>query len=326
MSTGLSFAPGLHGPQMGDETIGEIFTRAVRTYGHNEALVDAATERSWTYAELGAEVDALAKGILARGISKGDRIGICAPNCPEWTIVQLAAAKVGAVVVAMDHSTARFQLADVVRRSDVRMLICKPKVGRVDYCSLVEDIAPACPSIEWSVFIGSLGWDALISGGAVVADEDLAAVGLGIAGDDPGCVQFASDNTGTALSHDQVLGNAYMLTERLDYGPGSRVCVPVPFSHAYGMAMGVVGVLMSGACIVISGPSDEPRDTLRAIQGQRATSLLGLQRQVAALAAAPGRRSYDVDSLITAVVVGATDVIEVVDQAGELFPQVLVVP
>lgn len=326
MGTGLSFAPGVHGPQMGDETVGATFTRAVKIYGHNEALVDASTGRRWTYAQLGAEVDVLAKGILARGITKGDRIGICAPNCPEWTIVQLAAAKVGAVLVAMDHAMARFELADALRRSGVRMLICKPKVDRVDYCSLVDDIAPTCPSIEWSVFIGSLGWDALIDDGAQVADEDLAAVGLAIAGDDASCVQFTSDNTGTALSHDQVLSNAYMLTERLDYGPGSRVCVPVPFCHTYGMAMGVVGVLTTGACIVISGRSDQPRDTLRAIQRERATSLLGLESQVAGLGAVPGGGSYDLGCLITGVVVGAADAIEVVAQAGAMIPQVVVVP
>lgn len=82
-----------------DETIGENFERMAAADPGAEALVDVAGGRRWTYGELNAEVDLIARGLVSRGIEQGERIGIWAPNCPEWTIVQYATAKIGAILV-----------------------------------------------------------------------------------------------------------------------------------------------------------------------------------------------------------------------------------
>ena len=88
-----------------------------RTYPDVEALVDVAQGRRWTYAELNADVDVVARGLMALGIEKGDRVGIWAPNCAEWTIVQYATAKIGAILVNINPAYRTHELAYVLNQS-----------------------------------------------------------------------------------------------------------------------------------------------------------------------------------------------------------------
>lgn len=85
-------------PLLGD-TIGADLDRAIAAYPDREALVDVPSGRRWTYAEFGAAVDEVARGLLAKGITTGDRVGIWAVNCPEWVLTQYATARIGVVVV-----------------------------------------------------------------------------------------------------------------------------------------------------------------------------------------------------------------------------------
>ncbi|MDX6232116.1 MAG: fatty-acyl-CoA synthase [Nocardioidaceae bacterium] len=71
-----------------EDTIGANFEATVAAHGGREALVEVATGRRWTYDELNRDVDALARGLIAAGVQKGDRVGTWAPNCAEWTITQ----------------------------------------------------------------------------------------------------------------------------------------------------------------------------------------------------------------------------------------------
>src|ERR1700761_7767046 len=96
-----------------EETIGANFERTVAAYSDNEVLVDAAQGLRYTYAELNAEIDAIARGLMAMGIEKGDRVGIWAPNCAEWVIAQYAMAKIGAILVNVNPAYRTHELAYV---------------------------------------------------------------------------------------------------------------------------------------------------------------------------------------------------------------------
>src|SRR5689334_8280929 len=95
----LSEARGETTPPLLDETIGANLDRTVAAHPDREALVEVATGRRWTWREFAVAVDDVARGLDGYGIAKGDRVGIWAPNCAEWTIGQFAAAKVGAILV-----------------------------------------------------------------------------------------------------------------------------------------------------------------------------------------------------------------------------------
>src|SRR6476659_9110687 len=122
-----------------EETIGANFERTVATYGDNEALVDVASGRRWTYAELDADVNALARGLIAAGIEVGDRVGVWSPNCAEWVIAQYATAKVGAILVNVNPAYRTHELAYAVNQSGLRLLISASSFKTSDYRAMVED-------------------------------------------------------------------------------------------------------------------------------------------------------------------------------------------
>jgi fatty-acyl-CoA synthase len=94
-----SYAKGEQAPPLLEETIGETLRRTVASHADREALVEVASGRRWTWAELDRDTEALAVGLVRAGIRKGDRVGIWSPNCAEWTITQLATARIGAILV-----------------------------------------------------------------------------------------------------------------------------------------------------------------------------------------------------------------------------------
>ena len=166
-----SYAAGETTPDLLDETIGANFERTVAAYGGNEALVEFATGRRWTYDELDRDVDALARGLIGAGIAKGDRVGVWAPNCAEWTISQFAAAKVGAILVNVNPSYRTHEFSYAVNQSGLRMLISAVEFKTSKYREMVEETAPKNPGLERVVYIGTDDWAALLADGEGVPDD-----------------------------------------------------------------------------------------------------------------------------------------------------------
>ena len=127
-------------PPLLEETIGANLERTVAEHGDREALVEVATGRRWTYAELDADVNALARGLIAAGIAKGDRVGIWAPNCAEWTLVQYATAKIGAILVNVNPAYRTHELAYALNQSGLRLLVCAEAFKTSDYRAMVEEV------------------------------------------------------------------------------------------------------------------------------------------------------------------------------------------
>ena len=171
----LSYASGTSEVPLLGETIGDNLAATVAGFGDREALVDVPSGRRWTYAQLDADVDALAKGLLAAGIEIGDRVGIWAPNCPEWTLLQYATARVGAILVNVNPAYRSHELTYVAQQSGLRMLVSAVKHKSSDYRSMVESVRGECPGLREVVYIGEPGWDELVASGAEVMIFDMFA-------------------------------------------------------------------------------------------------------------------------------------------------------
>ena len=156
------------------ETIGANLRRTVARHGDREALVDAPTHRRWTYNELDVEVDELALGLLELGIDKGDRVGIWAPNCAEWVLLQYATAKVGAILVNVNPAYRSHELAYVVKQSGMRLLVSALQHKTSDYRAMVEQVRPDCPALTDVVYLGDESWRALIANGSRLDHHRLA--------------------------------------------------------------------------------------------------------------------------------------------------------
>ncbi|MFD0273695.1 AMP-binding protein [Kitasatospora sp. NPDC127111] len=306
-----------------EETIGAALDRAVRSFPDREALVDLPTGRRWTYRDLAAEVDRVAAALLTLGVERGDRVGIWAPNCAEWVFVQYATARIGAVLVTVNPGYRTHELEYVLRQSGIRTIVAAPSFKTSDYAAMLAEAAPRCPGLRDVLLIGSAAWDELLTT-AATAPADLAAIGAGLAPDDPINIQYTSGTTGfpkgATLSHRNILNNGFFVGELCGYSEHDRICVPVPFYHCFGMVMGNLAALSHGACVVIPAPGFDPVSTLRAVAAERCTSLYGVPTMFIAELNDPSFADHDLSSLRTGIMAGSpcpTEVMkEVVDRMG----------
>jgi fatty-acyl-CoA synthase len=330
MPTLLSYASGTSDTPLLGETIDAGLRRAVDRFGDREALVDRATGRRLTYRELDDAVDAVARGLLARGTAAGDRVGIWAPNCAEWFLVQYATARIGAVLVTVNPAYRVHELEFALRQASVATLVSAVAFKTSDYRGMVERTRERLPALRDVVFIGDPTWDALLADGAAVSDERMAERAAALSFDDPINIQCTSGTTGfpkgATLSHHNILNNGYFVGELCGYTERDRICVPVPFYHCFGMVMGNLASTSHGACVVIPAPSFDPAATLRAVAEERCTSLYGVPTMFIAELALPDFASYDLSSLRTGIMAGSPCPVEVMRRVvGEMhMPEVTI--
>ncbi|GGZ61459.1 AMP-binding protein [Streptomyces inusitatus] len=300
-------------PLLGD-TIGENLDRAIAAHPDREALVVADGPR-WTYAEFGAAVDELARGLLGIGVARGDRVGIWAVNCAEWVLTQYATARIGAIMVNINPAYRAHELEYVLNQAGVSVLCASLSHKTSDYRAMVEQVRADCPLLRSVHHIGDASWDALLAAGRTVTAGRLAAREAEISCDDPVNIQYTSGTTGfpkgATLSHHNILNNGYFVGETLGYTERDRICIPVPFYHCFGMVMGNLAATSHGACMVVPAPSFDPAATLRAVAAERCTSLYGVPTMFIAELGLPDFASYDLGSLRTGIMAGSPCPVEV---------------
>jgi fatty-acyl-CoA synthase len=291
------------------ETIGRNLERVVERHGDREALVSRHQGLSFTYAELNAAVDRVALGLLAAGVGKGDRVGIWAPNCAEWVLVQYATAKVGAILVNVNPAYRAHELEYALRQSGVGLLVSARSFKTSDYVAMVDEVRPGLEALDRVVLLGDDSWDELIVAGSSLDAAQLRGRMDELTFDDPINIQYTSGTTGfpkgATLSHHNILNNGFFVGELLGYGPEDRVCLPVPFYHCFGMVMGNLGATTHGSCIVIPAPAFEPGATLETVADERCTSLYGVPTMFIAELDHPDFGAHDLASLRTGIMAGS---------------------
>ncbi|MER5774329.1 AMP-binding protein [Streptomyces sp. NPDC002039] len=301
-----------------DDTIRENLDRAVRSFPERDALVDVAAGRRWTYAELAADVDALALGLLDQGIVKGDRVGIWAPNRAEWTLVQYATATIGAVLVTVNPAYRAHELEYVLGQSGIRMLVAAERFKASDYAGMIEEVRPRCPDLEFVVLLDGPRWTSLLERGRQADPAELVRAQAELSADDPVNIQYTSGTTGfpkgATLSHRNILNNGFFVGETCGYTELDRVCIPVPFYHCFGMVMGNLACTSHGAAMIIPAPSFEPGATLAAVEAEACTSLYGVPTMFIAELAHPDFDSHDLSSLRTGIMAGSPCPVEVMKE------------
>ncbi|WP_446041036.1 AMP-binding protein [Streptomyces sp. SID1121] len=302
----------LHGtatvPLLGD-TVGGNLDRAIAAFPDREALVDVPSGRRWTYGELGASVDELARALLGRGVAKGDRVGIWAVNCPEWMLAQYATARIGAIMVNINPAYRAHEVEFVLNQAGISVLLASLGHRTSDYRALVEEVRGRCPGLRAVHYIGDPSWAELLAHAGEVTGDQIAAREAELSCDDPINIQYTSGTTGfpkgATLSHHNILNNGYFVGETVAYTEHDRICVPVPFYHCFGMVMGNLAATSHGACVVIPAPSFDAGATLRAVERERCTSLYGVPTMFIAELDLPGFASYDLSSLRTGIMAGS---------------------
>jgi fatty-acyl-CoA synthase len=308
-----SYSHGVSDVRLLGETIGANLERTVARFGDRDVLVSCQQDVRLSYDEFDAAVNRVASGLIAAGIAKGDRVGIWAPNCAEWAIVQFATAKAGAILVNINPAYRTHEVEYALRQSGVKLLVSAPAFKTSDYRAMIDEVRGGLADLQAVVYLESADWEELaatpVDDGAVRERMDTLAF------DDPINIQYTSGTTGfpkgATLSHHNILNNGYFVGELCDYTEADRVCLPVPFYHCFGMVMGNLGAVTHGACIVIPAPGFDPEATLRAVAEQRCTSLYGVPTMFIAELEHPEFASFDLSTLRTGIMAGSPCPVEV---------------
>jgi fatty-acyl-CoA synthase len=294
-------------PLLGD-TIGGNLDRTVARFPDREALVSVHQGLRYTYAEFAEAVERAGRAFIAAGIRPGDRVGIWAPNCAEWALVQYATAKAGIILVNVNPAYRTSELEYALRQSGCRMLVAATEFKTSDYVAMVDEVRGELPELERVVFIGR-DWDEFVAGGDSVDPGELAERQAATQFDDPINIQYTSGTTGfpkgATLSHHNILNNGFFVGEGCRFTEQDRVCIPVPYYHCFGMVMGNLGCTTHGACMVVPAAAFEPEATLRAVQDERCTTLYGVPTMFIAQLEHPRFGDYDLTSLRTGIMAGS---------------------
>jgi fatty-acyl-CoA synthase len=311
----LSYASGCSDVPLLGETIGHNLRRTAARHAARDALVDVPSGRRWTYAQLDADVDHLARALIASGVAKGDRVGLWSPNLPEWVIAQYACARMGAIMVNINPAYRTRELSYVLEQAGVSLLIAAERWKDADYRAIIDELRPSCAALKQVVYIGASEWRALWSRASEVTREQLAEREALLDFDDPINIQYTSGTTGfpkgALLSHHNLLNNGYFCGRAQRFSEQDRVCLPVPFYHCFGMVMGNLGATTHGACIVIPAQSFDAVSTLRAIAAERCSVLYGVPTMFIAQLGAPEFKQFDLSSLRTGVMAGSPCPVEI---------------
>ena len=288
MSEGLSYAVGPSEPPIPSGTIGEWLDRAAGDFGDRPALIVPWQDVRWSWAELREKVDAFARGLDSLGIAAGDRVGICAPNCAEWVVTQLATARLGIILVSINPAYRTHELGHALRLSGVRALVTASRFKTSDYLGMLAELAPAVagdeprffdpglPDLRHVIEIGGRGEGARIAFDALLLPGEPLEPRIALDENQPINIQFTSGTTGApkgaTLSHRNLLHNAVSAAAGMQLGPEDRLCIPVPLYHCFGMVLGVLVCLTSGAAMVFPGQAFDPVVVLKTVADERCTA------------------------------------------------------
>ena len=301
-------------PLLGD-TIGENFFRTAAAYPTTLALVVRSQGRRFTWGDLAAEVRRCARGLIALGVHKGDRVGIFSPNRYEWVVLQYASAAVGAILVNLNPAYKTSELEYALNQATVSMLVTAARFRQADFAAMVRELAPRCPSLR-EVLVIEEDWRRLYVAGEEVGGDELEARAATLHPDDPVNIQYTSGTTGfpkgATLSHHNLLNTGFFIGEQLAYTPNDRVCIPVPLYHCFGMVIGNLACSTHGSCMVLPGEGFDAAQALDAVVEERCTALYGVPTMFIAMLEALGER--DVSSLRTGVMAGSPCPVEVMEQ------------
>jgi fatty-acyl-CoA synthase len=318
-------------------TFAEVLARTAERHGGRDAVVFPHLGHRRGYAEFRAEVDGVARALMALGVRRGEHVAVWASNWPQWVVTQFAAASAGAVLVNVNPAYRAHELQYVLQQADVTTLLLTDRVKTADFfdtllavcpelsgCTPGELRAAAAPRLRTVVSIkeakrpGMLAWDELRQKAAAVPEEDLRRREAEVRPDDVVNIQYTSGTTGfpkgAMLTHRNLLMNAYHVGRRLAFTERDRLCIPVPFYHCFGCVMGTLMCAVYGSAMVVPAEVFDPLATLQAVEQERCTAVYGVPTMFIAELSHPRFAEFDLTSLRTGIMAGSPCPIEVMRQ------------
>jgi fatty-acyl-CoA synthase len=335
-----SYVCGISDAPLLGETIGHSLDKAARRWGNREALVSPSHGVRWTWEEFADRVDALAAGFLALGLERGARIGVWSLNRPEWTLTQFAAAKAGLILVTINPAYRLSELEFALAKVGCAAIVTATAFKTSNYVEMLNTLLPELakaqpgdlhaarlPQLRAVIQIGgppspgAIAFEEVTRMGGARHRDALAASTKTLQFDDAVNIQFTSGTTGSpkgvTLTHHNILNNGYFVGRAMRLTEHDRICIPVPLYHCFGMVMGNLAAVTSGAAMVYPGEGFDPLVTLQTVAQEKCTTLYGVPTMFIAELDHPDFAKFNLSSLRTGIMAGAPCPIEVMRRVNE---------
>jgi fatty-acyl-CoA synthase len=337
------------GIELLDTTVGELLDRQAEALGDREAVVyrypELGLELRFGFRALRDRVDAVAKGLMALGVGRSDKVAVLASNVPEWLLLELAIPKIGAVLVTVNTNVRKDELDYLLRQAEVHTLVLidshrgyaftdalvdlMPALGSDVQAGAQGVMDPAFPHFRHAVLIGCgnrppglLGFETLLDAGAAVDAAALAARQAAVRPDDVSQIQFTSGTTGAPkgamITHRGTINNARLFGLRAGFVAGDRMVTAMPFFHTAGNVLDVLGLLVHGGTLVKVIQFDALK-MLELVEQERATILHGVPTMLIAMLQHPRAGEFDCRSLRIVISGGTPIPVPVLEEVKARF-------
>ncbi|MEM7373575.1 MAG: AMP-binding protein [Bacteroidota bacterium] len=334
-----SYACGISSTPLLGITIGDMLDRTANTFPNNDALIVRHQNIRYSYREFRQKVNTCARALMSLGIQKGDRVGVWAPNCAEWTITQFATSKIGAIQVNLNPSYRIHELEYALNQSACLAIVSADQFKTSSYTDMLYELAPELrtsvpgqlqaarvPDLRTVIRLspeatpGMFSWEEMLSHADQTTEEQLSEVQKSLFFDEPINIQYTSGTTGypkgATLSHHNILNNGYQVCAIMKFSDQDRLIIPVPLYHCFGMVMGNLGCVAFGATMIYASEGFEAEEVLKAVEEEKATALYGVPTMFIAELEHPNFGKYDLSSLRTGIMAGSPCPIEVMKKVN----------
>jgi fatty-acyl-CoA synthase len=324
----LSYVAGASDDPLKYMTISQLLDRACARHGGRTAAIFAENKLSLSWYDLRDRSNAVAAGLLALGIERGDRVGIWAPNRAEWLYTQFGTARIGAILVNINPAYRSSELEYALNKVGCKALITARRHRSNDYIEMLRAVAPEIDREASTLQAAKLPKlkhviapdDAPPPRGVRLFSQLMSLAGPGHRGrldglsatldpDDAINIQFTSGTTGSpkgaTLTHFNIVNNARYAAKAMALSAEDRLCIPVPLYHCFGMVLGVLTCTAVGAGMVFPGEGFDAEATLAAIARYKCTALHGVPTMFIAQLDHPNFANYDTSTLRTGIMAGA---------------------
>ena len=308
-------------------TLGQVLDHTVERFPDNEALVYPDRNYRQTWSEFGALVDDFAKGLMALGVQKGEKVAVWATNVPYWVALQFATAKIGAILITVNTNYREHELRYLLTHSECENIFLIDSVRDHDYLDTLYRIAPelrlqsrdrfvckSLPHLKRVCFLGAekhrgmYSVPEILSLSVMVDEAEYAARQALLQPWDVINMQYTSGTTGfprgVMLTHVGVGLNGYWIGRHQNFGPEDRVCLPVPLFHCFGCVLGVSAAVNHGATMVIL-ESFNALKVLAALDSERCTAVYGVPTMFLAELEHPLFKRFDLSHMRTGIMAGS---------------------
>lgn len=328
-------------PVLRDLTLGQILDEAIAQYPDNEAVVYVDRDFRMTYRDFGTLVDNLAKGLMAMGVAKGEKVAVWATNVPYWVALQFATAKIGAVLLTVNTHYKRAELEYLLKNSECENLVVIDSFRDTDYIQIVYDVVPELrtqergylrtekfPDLKRVFFLGPekhrgmYSMPELLGLSRITSEEQYRERQASLSPHDVVNMQYTSGTTGfpkgVMLTHYNIGNNGFWIGENQRFTSKDRICLPVPLFHCFGCVLGVLAAVTHGATLVIL-EGFSPLLVLSAVEEEKCTALYGVPTMFIAVLEHRSFARYDLSSLRTGIMAGSPCPVPVMEKVMDLM-------